>query len=247
MVLVLPSIDGLTSFEKDLCRQLARHGLAAIAIDFYREQDGNPADAYNSLTDSRAVTDLDEVHEFVISDDVDWAVADDVGILGIDVGGRFGLVAAATRPWVKSLAPRLHPADRGRRARLPSSGLLGKACRFRCWGCMEWKTSSSTTRRLMRRRDGTTTDNGSSMRKPATGSWTSPETATTRPQRTTRWPESSLSLAPLSPRRLKRISASSEHGLPRPSESRCGLRRCRPLTLRFRGHQLLGRVRLAPK
>ena len=117
VVLVLRSIDGLTSFEKDLCRQLARNGLAAIAIDFYREQDGAPADAYDSLSDSRAVTDLDEVHEFVISDDVDWAVADGVGILGIDVGGRFGLVAAATRPWVKSLAlgytPLTGDAERG--------------------------------------------------------------------------------------------------------------------------------------
>ena len=104
VVLVLPSLDGLTSFEKDLCRRLARNGLAAIAIDFYREQHGDPVDSYNSLADSRAVTDLDEVHEFVISDDVDWAISGGTGVLGIDVGGRFALVAAATRPWVRSLA-----------------------------------------------------------------------------------------------------------------------------------------------
>src|SRR3970282_1007207 len=37
-------------------------------------------------------------------DDVNWGGRGDVGVLGIDVGGRFGIMAAATRPWVKSLA-----------------------------------------------------------------------------------------------------------------------------------------------
>ncbi len=104
VVLVLPSLGGLTSFPKDVCRRLARQGLAAIGVNFYREQHDDPLDSYSSLTDSRALTDLDEIHEFVISDDVDWTVSGDVGVLGIDVGGRFGLVATATRPWVKSLA-----------------------------------------------------------------------------------------------------------------------------------------------
>jgi carboxymethylenebutenolidase len=103
VVFVLPTLDGLTGIEKDLCRMFARSGLVAIGLHFYR-QEGDPGDAYDDLADSRAMTDLDEAHEFVESDDVAWAVSGDVGILGLDVGGRFGIVAAATRPWVKALS-----------------------------------------------------------------------------------------------------------------------------------------------
>lgn len=103
VVLVLPSIDGLSSSEKEMCRRLARSGITGIALDFYREDLDEPLTAYEKLTDHRALTDIDEVHDFVISNDVDWAVSGGIGILGIDVGGRFGLIRAATRPWVRSL------------------------------------------------------------------------------------------------------------------------------------------------
>lgn len=102
VVLVLPTLDGLTGFEKDMCRVLARSGIAAVGLHFYR-QAGDPLAAYQALPDRRALLDLDEVEEFVASDDVEWAVSEEVGILGLDVGGRFGLIAAATRPWVRSL------------------------------------------------------------------------------------------------------------------------------------------------
>jgi carboxymethylenebutenolidase len=103
VVLVLPTLDGLTGFEKDLCRMFARSGLVAIAVDFYR-QGGDPLEAYHHLSDARALTDIDEVHEFIESDDVEWAVSGDVGILGTDVGGRFAIAAAANRSWVKAIA-----------------------------------------------------------------------------------------------------------------------------------------------
>lgn len=102
VVFVVPDINGMGSFEKDLCRVLARSGFAAVTLDMYRLE-GDPIDAYNALTDSRASADLDELHEFITSDDVDWNVSDQVGIIGADVGGRFGLIKAATRDWVKSL------------------------------------------------------------------------------------------------------------------------------------------------
>jgi carboxymethylenebutenolidase len=102
VALVLPSLDGLGSFEKDLCRRLARNGVLAISVDFYR-QTGDPLDAYNALSDARAIADLDELHAYIVSEDLEWAVSDEVAMLGIDVGGRFGIIAAATRPWVRSL------------------------------------------------------------------------------------------------------------------------------------------------
>ncbi len=103
VVVVLPGLPGLGSFEKDLCRRLARTGFAAIAIDFYRRDDDHLA-AYNELTDLRAQTDLDELHEFLASEDVEWNLGGDVGVFGSDVGGRFAIIASATRPWVKSAA-----------------------------------------------------------------------------------------------------------------------------------------------
>ncbi len=101
VVLVLPTLDGLTSFEKDLCRRLARNGIVGIAVDFYRSDD-DPLDAYNEISDSRAITDLDEVYEFIISEDVDWAIGEGVGIFGADIGGRFALMAASRRDWARS-------------------------------------------------------------------------------------------------------------------------------------------------
>jgi len=102
VALVLPSLEGLSSFEKDLCRRLARNGILAISVDFYR-QTGDPLDAYNALTDARALADLDELHSYIVSEDLEWAVSDEVAMLGVDVGGRFALISAAIRPWVRSL------------------------------------------------------------------------------------------------------------------------------------------------
>lgn len=104
VIFVVPDLDGMNSFEKDLCRRLARAGFAALTIDLYRGSPLEPAASYQELTDSRALHDLDELHEFVLSDDVDWNIGKNVGILGTDVGGRFALIKGATRDWVKSVA-----------------------------------------------------------------------------------------------------------------------------------------------
>lgn len=103
VVFVIPDLDGLGSFEKDLCRRLAREGFAALTIDMYAEE-GEPLDLYHALSDDQALHVLDELHQFLVSDDVVWNIDDAVGVLGVDVGGRFGLIKAATRDWVRSLA-----------------------------------------------------------------------------------------------------------------------------------------------
>ena len=103
VVAVLPGLSGLGSFEKDTCRRLARAGFAAVSLDMYRGHD-DPLAAYHDLADARAMTDLDELHEFIASEDVDWNQGTEIGMLGTDVGGRFALIGAATRPWVKSVA-----------------------------------------------------------------------------------------------------------------------------------------------
>ncbi|HEX6220663.1 MAG TPA: dienelactone hydrolase family protein [Acidimicrobiia bacterium] len=101
-VLVLPDLDGLGSFEKDLCRRLARRGFAALSIDLYGNK-GEGLDLYQGLNDDRALYIIEELHQYLVSDDVVWNVSNEVGILSSDVGGRFGLIKAATRDWVRSL------------------------------------------------------------------------------------------------------------------------------------------------
>lgn len=103
VILVVPGLDGMGSFEKDLCRRLAREGFAGVSVDLYRGA-GDPLELYNSLTDDTALAVLDELHQFVLSGDVRWNVDDRVGIIGVDVSGRFGLIKSATRDWVRALA-----------------------------------------------------------------------------------------------------------------------------------------------
>ncbi len=116
VVFVVPDLNGMGSFEKDICRRLARSGIAALSLDLYGSSE-DPLNAYNELSDTRAAADLDEIHEFIESDDVDWNVSNQVGIFGTDVGGRFALMKAATREWVKSVAvsgtPLTGDEDRG--------------------------------------------------------------------------------------------------------------------------------------
>ena len=102
VVFVLPGISGLKSFEKDVCRRMARRGFGCIAIDLYpgdETDDGATFDAYASRLDGAVLAEIDEAHEFLESDDVFWAIPDRCGVLGVDVGGRFALIAAATRSW----------------------------------------------------------------------------------------------------------------------------------------------------
>jgi len=103
VVFVVPGIGGLGSLEKDICRRLARAGIAALSLDPYRG-DGDGLASYNALTDDRALADLDELHEFIVSDDVSWNISGDIGLVGTDIGGRFAIIKAATRDWAKSVA-----------------------------------------------------------------------------------------------------------------------------------------------
>lgn len=104
VVLVLPDIYGLTSFEKDLCRRFARHGVAGVALDIHRGAAPGAAAsmdeaivAYQQLSDPRVLTDIGDAHMFLVSEGLDWVLPERIGVLGTDVGGRFGLLYAAGR------------------------------------------------------------------------------------------------------------------------------------------------------
>ena len=104
VVLVLPDIYGLTSFEKDLCRRLARQGVACVALDIYRgASPGSAASmedailAYQALSDARVLTDIGDAHAFLVGQGLDWVLGRKIGVLGTDIGARFGLLYAAGR------------------------------------------------------------------------------------------------------------------------------------------------------
>lgn len=108
VVVLAPDLDGLGSHEKYVARRLARRGIAVLAVELYPESPGRDPEAglraYNGLTDKEGLRVVDEAHAFLSSDDIEWALADRVGILGLDVGGRFALIAGAHRPWVAATA-----------------------------------------------------------------------------------------------------------------------------------------------
>lgn len=123
VVLMLPGLRGMGPFERDTCRRLARSGLAALTLDLYRPGE-DPLAAYAAFTDSRGMTCLDEVQDFIVSDDVDWNVSESLGLLGTDIGGRYALIAAATRPWVRSVAVAYTPVTGDEERDFPVAGYL---------------------------------------------------------------------------------------------------------------------------
>lgn len=103
-VIVLPDAAGIGSLEKATARHLARHGRSALVLDPYRgrgpARGADPdvvAGAYAALADGRVLRDVGEVREYLASDDTTWADDKPSAVLGIGVGGRFALLAAATR------------------------------------------------------------------------------------------------------------------------------------------------------
>lgn len=105
VVILVPDVDGLTAHGKHIARRIARRGVAVVAVDLYvADRTRDALEAYHDLDDSEAVRVLDEVQEYLSSDDIDWAHSSRVGVLGLEVGGRFALIQAAHRPWVASAA-----------------------------------------------------------------------------------------------------------------------------------------------
>lgn len=125
-VIVLPGIEGTTAHEKAVSRGFARRGIAAVVLDLYPPTgDRSGLDAYNALDDGEALRDLDETAQFLESPDVDWALSDRVGVLGLDVGGRFALIAAAHRPWVAAAAIASTPLTGDEQRAHPIADMLG--------------------------------------------------------------------------------------------------------------------------
>jgi carboxymethylenebutenolidase len=140
-VIVIPGIKGLTSFDRDACRRLARWGYVAVSVDPYRGNGpgaratlAEAIGAYSSLTDERVLRDLAETLEFVSSPDLTFVDAERVGVVGFDTGGRFGILLS-DRPRIAGVAACYaplgdddrthHVGERLRRMTVPVLGLYG--------------------------------------------------------------------------------------------------------------------------
>lgn len=105
VVVLIPDIDGLTAHERHLARRIARRGVAVVAVDLYtHSRAAEPLETYDELDDGEAVRVLDQVQEYLASEDIDWAHHDRLGMLGLEIGGRFALIQTAHRPWVAAAA-----------------------------------------------------------------------------------------------------------------------------------------------
>jgi carboxymethylenebutenolidase len=125
VVLLVPDYDGLTAHEKSVARRLARRGLAVVAVDLYAaNRSGDALEDYTSLDDAEGVRVLDEAQEWLASDDIEWAHADGIGVLGLDVGGRFALIQAAHRDYVRSAAVVYAPLTGDEDRRYQVAGML---------------------------------------------------------------------------------------------------------------------------
>lgn len=128
VIVIAHDLDGLGAHEKYVARRLARKGLAIVCVELYAEKPDS-ADAglraYNSLTDAQALRVLDETHEYLSSEDIEWAHTDRIGMLGLDIGGRFALITAAHRPWVGATAVAYTPLTGDEKRDFPIADMLG--------------------------------------------------------------------------------------------------------------------------
>ncbi len=125
-VVLVPDYDGVSAHEKALARKLARHGLAVVAVDLYAvSRTGDALEDYHSLDDNEAIRVLDETHEWLASDDTDWAHSERIGILGLEIGGRFAIIEAAYRSWVASTAVVYAPLTGDEERRYQVADMLG--------------------------------------------------------------------------------------------------------------------------
>ncbi len=128
VVILAHDLDGLGAHEKYIARRLARRGVAVLAVELYDERPaGEDAGlrAYNDLTDGQALRVLDETHEYLSSDDIGWAHTNRIGMLGLDVGGRFALITAAHRSWVGASALAYTPLTGDEERAFPVADMLG--------------------------------------------------------------------------------------------------------------------------
>lgn len=104
-VVVSPDVWGVSPSVKDLCRRLARRGLAAVSVDPYRgahpARDASREEAAAMLAevgDASLEADLNDLVSYVVNPAGFWSSAGrGFGVLGLGAGGRIAVRVAARR------------------------------------------------------------------------------------------------------------------------------------------------------
>lgn len=124
VVILVPDLDGLNAHEKALARRLARNGIAVASVEPVPLDGRSPLAVYGGVDDNEVLRVLDETHAFLASDDIEWAHSERIGVLGLEVGGRFALIQAAHRPWVGAAAVVYSPLTGDEERRYPVADML---------------------------------------------------------------------------------------------------------------------------
>ncbi len=101
-VVIVPPAWGITSSVKDIARRLARHGVAAIAVDLFRGRaparstDEDEATAQLAeVPKDRVRRDLGDVVDYIVNPAGFWSSAEDgFAVLGLGSGGGHAVAAA---------------------------------------------------------------------------------------------------------------------------------------------------------
>lgn len=121
VVLITSGPGEISSHVKSVCRFLARRGVVALALNLGPASSNG---AHHGMGDTDLLAQLDETRRFLNDDDLAWAIADRVGVLGIESGGRLALLAAALRNWVGPVAVLYGPLTGDEQRRYPAAGQL---------------------------------------------------------------------------------------------------------------------------
>ena len=185
LVVLLPPLRGITPYVKDLARRLARNRYAVLVPDLTRgAHPGSEASfedlvaAYRRVRARRAIADIDDALAFAFNDSAGWAREGKVGVIGIDVGGRFAITYAAYRQrQVGALCVAYAPLAGDEDRRLKVADAL-EMLPMRSWACTAHRISWCPRKVWTRPSDATRTGSGSCTRGLATTSSTTIPTRT---------------------------------------------------------------------
>lgn len=137
-VVMVPGGRGTTSAMKDVARRLARHGVAVVIPDVYRE-DAAPDDistqeaneALGRVSLERGMADVDHVVSFIRNPGSQWSSARDAfGVLVLGAGSRFGAALSMFESVGALGLVGAFPADEYVAAGVPVLALYGKEDEF---------------------------------------------------------------------------------------------------------------------
>ena len=121
VVLITSGPGEISSHVKSVCRFLARRGIVALALNLEPALSNG---AHHGMGDTDLLAQLDETRRFLNDEELDWALGDRVGVLGIGSGGRLALLAATLRNWVGPVAVLYGPLTGDEQRRYPAAGQL---------------------------------------------------------------------------------------------------------------------------